>query len=409
MDNYPVEWDNTADMETGAVASDTEYYLYITTDGETKISLERPYDRIGDLRGRYHPYNNWRYICRAKTDGSSDWISVQSSSAFDTRSASVRFESQNLIIEVTSSTEVTVTYDWLKLINADGRTKTIYKNSHVFDITAHNQGTELASHWYQLWIDSNLNLKMVPDLTGTTTGTTSGFLVDSGNAFASYSVFKTAVIYNTTDNTQTTCSVSATTDTNDLAVTDDFFTTTEDYTIHMLDPVGLGEFRANIGEAYNDGSSNLTKVRKHGEARITESFWHTANGYGSSSTKIQKFTTEVVASDNIVATVENSATLGFTITANMDCVLTVVYSAIFNGVNVAGFSKNSTELTTNLTSITTADRYGMNYTPGADESASIAFSHPLKKGDVVRPHTNATADSIAPDRASIIVKATEII
>lgn len=53
--NYPVEWDNTADMETGSVASETTYYLYLSTAGQPKISTERPYDRSGDLRGDTTP------------------------------------------------------------------------------------------------------------------------------------------------------------------------------------------------------------------------------------------------------------------------------------------------------------------------------------------------------------------
>ena len=73
---WPVEWDNTANMDTGTVAASTTYYLYLSEDGEPFISLERPYDRTGDLRGKYHPYNNWRYIASADTDGTSDWLSV---------------------------------------------------------------------------------------------------------------------------------------------------------------------------------------------------------------------------------------------------------------------------------------------------------------------------------------------
>lgn len=265
MHDYPVEWDNTADMETGAVAADTTYYLYLSTLGKPVISIERPYDRIGDLRGKYHPYNNWRYICDAKTDGSSDWLNVLSSSAFDNRDSSVRFESDNLLIDVTSVTEVTVTYDSLKLINAQGKSKTLYNGSHVFDITVHNQGVELASHWYQLWIDSFGRLKLVPDLTGTTDGTTTGFLVNSANLFATYGVFKTAIVYNTTDITQTTASVSATSDNADLAVADDIFVSGENYTIHMLGPVGLGEFKANIGAVYNDGGSDLDDSHQIGK------------------------------------------------------------------------------------------------------------------------------------------------
>ena len=73
-----ITFDNTADMETGSVAKDFLYYLYMSTDGERFISVERPYNRIGDLKGKYHPYNNWRYIGAALTDATSDWLRIVS-------------------------------------------------------------------------------------------------------------------------------------------------------------------------------------------------------------------------------------------------------------------------------------------------------------------------------------------
>ncbi len=58
-----VKFDITTDLESGLTeASDTLYYLYVTESGATKIATERPYDRLGDLQGFYHPYHSWRYV-----------------------------------------------------------------------------------------------------------------------------------------------------------------------------------------------------------------------------------------------------------------------------------------------------------------------------------------------------------
>ncbi len=258
FENYPVIWNNTTNMETGSIGNDTEYYLYLDTLGKPVISLERPYDRRSDLRGRYHPYNNWRFICKAKTDGAADWINVISSGGVNGTFTGLNFDAGGLLINATGIDTVTVKYNWLTIRNAAGEEKTVYNGNHTLTFSNHLQGAELASTWYSLWVDWDLNFKFVPDIEGATDGTTAGFLVDSGNAFATYTVFKNAIVYNTTDYNETYVTVSATSDTANLALNDDNFTTTETYKIHMLDPVGLGEGRAHIGYVENNAGSDLS-------------------------------------------------------------------------------------------------------------------------------------------------------
>jgi hypothetical protein len=75
----PVEWDISSDLESGLTeASDTLYYLYVTEQGDTIISDERPYNRVADLQGFYHPYHTWRYVGVCYNDGSSDLTSANS-------------------------------------------------------------------------------------------------------------------------------------------------------------------------------------------------------------------------------------------------------------------------------------------------------------------------------------------
>ena len=74
INHHKPVWNNTLDMETGTVAASTKYYNYFASTGERVVSLEKYYTR-NDLRGRYHPYEAWRYIGSGTTDGTSDWES----------------------------------------------------------------------------------------------------------------------------------------------------------------------------------------------------------------------------------------------------------------------------------------------------------------------------------------------
>jgi hypothetical protein len=75
----PIFWDMATDLETGLTeANNTTYYLYITEKGEPKISIERPYERLGDLRGYYHPYHSWRYVGVAHNGAGGDLFGANS-------------------------------------------------------------------------------------------------------------------------------------------------------------------------------------------------------------------------------------------------------------------------------------------------------------------------------------------
>lgn len=75
----PPAWDIAADLESGLTeASDTTYFLYVTETGDQVISNEKPYNRLGDLKGFYHPYHSWRCVGQAKNNSSSDISSADS-------------------------------------------------------------------------------------------------------------------------------------------------------------------------------------------------------------------------------------------------------------------------------------------------------------------------------------------
>lgn len=264
--NSMVEFDNTADMETGSVAASTRYYLYLSTDGEPYISTERPYDRTGDLRGKYHPYNNWLSVGRADTDTTSDWLSCVSDYYLENADTAVDFSAKNLKIDVASSTTVTVTADEIILVNDDGKTCKIEDVNQTFNTaTDIHAGTEKASHDY----DMNLSVKnpggsvirkMAARYEGTADGTTAGYLDDSTHTLKTDGYKRGDPIYNTADLTKTTLAEDPSADGADVLLNDDIMASGETYIVKSLKPTNSGEFRANISAAVNNASSNLVDM-----------------------------------------------------------------------------------------------------------------------------------------------------
>jgi len=75
-------WDITADLETGvSEAASTLFYLYVTEEGIPIISDERPYNRLSELRGFYHPYHSWRRVGTIFNDSGSDIIRADSNNS----------------------------------------------------------------------------------------------------------------------------------------------------------------------------------------------------------------------------------------------------------------------------------------------------------------------------------------
>jgi len=68
-------WDITTDLEAGLTeASSTLYYLYVTENGDSKISTTPPYQKQQTLKGYYHPHQSWRCVGVAYNDSSSNFV-----------------------------------------------------------------------------------------------------------------------------------------------------------------------------------------------------------------------------------------------------------------------------------------------------------------------------------------------
>jgi hypothetical protein len=121
---------------------------------------------------------------------------------------------------------------------------------------------------------------------------------------------------------------------------------------------------------------------------------NTANGYGSTNTKIRRFTNIV---DNVGTdiTYADSATLGATFTINTSGVYSVSFSDQNNAAAWVGLSINSTQLTTTIADIAVANILSAGYTPRDTVASTVSAVFYAAASAVVRAHTGGTASGTA--------------
>jgi len=113
------------------------------------------------------------------------------------------------------------------------------------------------------------------------------------------------------------------------------------------------------------------------------------NGYGSTNNKIRRFTTTQKDVGGAI-TYADSSTLGGTFTAAKSGLYAITFvDGRTDGASTGtGISLNSNQLTTNVNSITAANRlaYATNYADGVSTAACVSALARLAVGDVVRAH-----------------------
>lgn len=116
---------------------------------------------------------------------------------------------------------------------------------------------------------------------------------------------------------------------------------------------------------------------------------NTANGYGSTNTKIRRFTNTVTNQGSDI-TYADSATLGSSFTINTTGVYSISYSEVGSAGMYAGLSLNTTVPTTSVQSIPVAEVLSIG-NPGANAPQTIPWTGLLVVGSIIRPHTDGTA------------------
>lgn len=118
------------------------------------------------------------------------------------------------------------------------------------------------------------------------------------------------------------------------------------------------------------------------------------NGHGSTNTKIRKHTTMVTTGDpSGVMTGAQSNTLGSSVTFNVaGPYMAVITDLVNSGSAKIGLSLSSTELTTDIASITPPDRLCYAATVSGSQG-SVCAPFWAEIGDVLRVHTDGTPDN----------------
>lgn len=140
-----------------------------------------------------------------------------------------------------------------------------------------------------------------------------------------------------------------------------------------------------IASAFNDASGNLTYVLNADYTNVHHVAVRTANGYGSTSTTIRRFTTTVANIGNAIRYADSS-TLGGTFTIQRNGLYSISFRDALASAFWVGVSLNSTQLTTSIQSIAVADRLAVGIQSGSNSAITNSVTAFLKVGDVIRAH-----------------------
>jgi len=134
-----------------------------------------------------------------------------------------------------------------------------------------------------------------------------------------------------------------------------------------------------------DASGNLTATGKISQAIQSMVRLNTANGYGSTNTKIRRFT-NVVTNQGTDITYADSATLGASFTINTSGTYGISYSDQFATAEAVFITINDSAPTTTPV---VGDILGGASTPGANQAASTSCTLYLAIGSVIRARSSA--------------------
>lgn len=129
---------------------------------------------------------------------------------------------------------------------------------------------------------------------------------------------------------------------------------------------------------------------------------NTANGYGSTNTKIRRFTNTVtnVGSD---ITYADSATNGASFTINTAGVYAISYNDQFSGGGYIGISVNSSQLTTSIESITVSDIAAVAYMANSNAPVFVGCTLRLAVNDVIRAHNSGSVTGAVPNACQFTI------
>lgn len=131
-------------------------------------------------------------------------------------------------------------------------------------------------------------------------------------------------------------------------------------------------------------------------------------GYGSTDTKIAYMTTANFNRVSQLGAIANDSTNGWRFTASKPVSVVISYmGSMPNATDQLGLSLNSNQLTTNVSSITAANRVGYDIPGGAGQIAFISQEVDMVNGDVLRLH-NSGEEVISSAELRVKVKPRDV-
>ena len=123
----------------------------------------------------------------------------------------------------------------------------------------------------------------------------------------------------------------------------------------------------------------------------------TANGYGSTGTKIRRFSN---VRDNIGTDITynpngDESVNGASFRVNSSGIYNISYSDNFSGATQIGLSKNASSLTTDIDTIAASERLAISITSAANHSETVSWQGYLTSGDIIRAHAAGTTTGVA--------------
>jgi hypothetical protein len=121
----------------------------------------------------------------------------------------------------------------------------------------------------------------------------------------------------------------------------------------------------------------------------------TANGYGSTGTRIRRFSN---IRDNIGVDVEylDSPTNGASFTVKSAGIYNISYTEVTSSESSGdfGISKNASNLTTNVQSLALSEVLALGATSTSVNNQNVSWQGYLLAGDIIRPHSDATLSGV---------------
>lgn len=145
--------------------------------------------------------------------------------------------------------------------------------------------------------------------------------------------------------------------------------------------------KANGSAIINQVVSNLSMVRLN-----------TANGYGSTNTRIRRFTNTITNTGSDI-TYADSATLGNSFTINTSGIYAISYTEQYNTTGYNGISLNTTAPTSNIDVIPVAEILAIGTNGSLCHASWSGF---LTAGAVIRAHTSGGASTALPTTITIV-------